>query len=327
MRKSIAAIFVMALAITANAATAEALASTITDYGLEAAADGNAVAVTGTLTDATATLTLDIDADVTVNWQAELVGSNTTSLVIKSGTGNFKVQSGKIENTGEGGSIIVREGDIAIIGIAKLSAVTYGEMNVSDGVVTLNATTNNFAKKDSVSAKLLNEVSAKYPPRAKKMGISGYAKIYMLIDKNGDVAEAFAIEVEPKGFDFETEALAAVRQYKFSPALVDNEPVNDRLVRKFHFIPPKIGHQPKPAGKPSAPPLQIAASSIRTQATANAIVLENLPKNAKVEVYSMQGKRIYFSNSENSKILKIQVQTKGIYLVKAANQTSRVAVR
>jgi len=72
---------------------------------------------------------------------------------------------------------------------------------------------------------------------------------------------------------------------------------------------------------------QIATGSIRVQATANAIVLENLPRNTKVQIYSLQGKQIYSANSENSQILRIVVQTKGMYIVKAGNQTVRVAVR
>jgi hypothetical protein len=72
---------------------------------------------------------------------------------------------------------------------------------------------------------------------------------------------------------------------------------------------------------------QIATGSIRVQATANAIVLENLPKNAKVEVYSLQGKLVYSTYPENPQILRIGVQTKGIYVVKAGTQTMRVAVR
>jgi len=72
---------------------------------------------------------------------------------------------------------------------------------------------------------------------------------------------------------------------------------------------------------------QIAGGNIRVQATANAITLENLPKNTKVQVYTLQGKQIYSANSENSQILKIQVQTKGMYIVKAGSQTLRVAVR
>jgi hypothetical protein len=72
---------------------------------------------------------------------------------------------------------------------------------------------------------------------------------------------------------------------------------------------------------------QIATGSIRVQATANAITLENLPKNTKVQIYSLQGKQIYSANSDNSQILRIPVQTKGMYVVKAGSQTVRVAVR
>jgi len=66
---------------------------------------------------------------------------------------------------------------------------------------------------------------------------------------------------------------------------------------------------------------------IGVQTTSNAITLENLPKNTKVQIYSLQGKQIYSANSDNSQILRIPVQTKGIYVVKAGNQTLRVAVR
>ncbi|GBU24617.1 hypothetical protein R83H12_01251 [Fibrobacteria bacterium R8-3-H12] len=56
------------------------------------------------------------------------------------------------------------------------------------------------------------------------------------------------------------------------------------------------------------------------------IQLSNLPPNTKIEVYNLQGKLIYSSHSENSQILKILVQTKGIYFVKINNQTLRVPV-
>jgi len=72
---------------------------------------------------------------------------------------------------------------------------------------------------------------------------------------------------------------------------------------------------------------QIAIGSIRVQATSNAITLENLPRNTKVQIYSLQGKQIYSANSENSQILRIPVQTKGMYVVKAGNQMVRVTVR
>jgi len=88
-----------------------------------------------------------------------------------------------------------------------------------------------------VEAKLLKEVLAEYPVQAKKRRIAGYAKIYMVIDKSGNVSEAFATAVEPAGFGFEKEALAAVRQYKFSPALVGGIPVQQRFTKEFRFVP------------------------------------------------------------------------------------------
>ncbi|GBU24229.1 hypothetical protein R83H12_00857 [Fibrobacteria bacterium R8-3-H12] len=65
---------------------------------------------------------------------------------------------------------------------------------------------------------------------------------------------------------------------------------------------------------------------IGVQTTANSILLSNLPPNAKVEVYNLQGKRIYSSHSGNSQILKILVQT-GVYVVKTNTQTTKIAVK
>jgi hypothetical protein len=79
---------------------------------------------------------------------------------------------------------------------------------------------------------------------------------------------------------------------------------------------------------------QIATGNIRAYATANAIVLENVPSEAKVEVYNLHGKRIYMGNPENPLIMKIMVQTKGMYIVKVGGRgvlntpaTHRVVVK
>jgi hypothetical protein len=69
---------------------------------------------------------------------------------------------------------------------------------------------------------------------------------------------------------------------------------------------------------------QIANGKILAQATGNAILLQNLPQGAKIEAYNLQGKRIYFGNSGNSQTLKIQVQTKGMYIVKVGREILKV---
>jgi len=63
--------------------------------------------------------------------------------------------------------------------------------------------------------------------------------------------------------------------------------------------------------------------------TTNAIELSNLPLNAKVDVYNLQGKLVFTSGkslNRGSDNLKIDVQT-GMYIVKVGTQTMRVAVR
>jgi hypothetical protein len=69
-------------------------------------------------------------------------------------------------------------------------------------------------------------------------------------------------------------------------------------------------------------PATIASGKLIVRATPNAIVLENLPQNAKVEVYNLLGERIYSAYPGNPQILRILVQTKGIYLVRINNQSS-----
>ena len=65
---------------------------------------------------------------------------------------------------------------------------------------------------------------------------------------------------------------------------------------------------------------------IGVQTMGNTILLSNLPSNARVEVYNIQGKRIHSAHT-TTQTLQIQVQTKGVYVVKAGNQTLRIAVK
>jgi len=117
-----------------------------------------------------------------------------------------------------------------------LSLAGVGESGVSIGGSGMENAIYN-AEEVEVEARVLREVFPKYPERAKKRGIAGYAVIHMVIDRSGNVAEAFATLVEPAGFGFETEALSAVRQWKFSPALVGGVPVQQRFTKEFKFTP------------------------------------------------------------------------------------------
>jgi Leucine-rich repeat (LRR) protein len=76
---------------------------------------------------------------------------------------------------------------------------------------------------------------------------------------------------------------------------------------------------------------------IMVQTIGNAIMLSNLPANAKVEVYNLQGKLVHNyqptavhqrnAKREGSSQLIINVQTKGMYVIKINNQALRVVVK
>jgi hypothetical protein len=71
---------------------------------------------------------------------------------------------------------------------------------------------------------------------------------------------------------------------------------------------------------------RIASGQTIIQATSNAILLENLPSDAKVQIYDLRGKLIYSQFSTlNSQF--IPIQTKGLYFIKINNAVSRVVVR
>ena len=63
-------------------------------------------------------------------------------------------------------------------------------------------------------------------------------------------------------------------------------------------------------------PRQIANAQIGMQAIGGNIMLQNLPANVNVEIYNLKGSRVYSANSGNSQILRILVQTKGLYIIK-----------
>ena len=65
----------------------------------------------------------------------------------------------------------------------------------------------------------------------------------------------------------------------------------------------------------------IANAKLSVYTVPNAIILQNVPANTKVELYNLRGVLIYSVKAENFKPqLQIGVQTKGMYIVKAGNK-------
>ena len=82
------------------------------------------------------------------------------------------------------------------------------------------------------SAQLIKSVSPVYPPMAKSQRLSGNVQIDALIDASGNVASMKVLSGPPV---LHKAALDAVRQWKYSPALLDGEPTSMHLTVTVQF--------------------------------------------------------------------------------------------
>jgi hypothetical protein len=69
----------------------------------------------------------------------------------------------------------------------------------------------------------------------------------------------------------------------------------------------------------------ITFGKLIVRATSSGINIENLPRDAKVDVYNLQGELVYSTISHSH--LEISIQTKGLYIVKVGSQSMRVVVK
>jgi protein TonB len=85
---------------------------------------------------------------------------------------------------------------------------------------------------DVKTAQLLKSVAPVYPPLARAQRISGNVQIDALIDASGNVATVKVISGPPV---LHNSALEAVKQWKYSPALLDGQPTSMHLTVVVQF--------------------------------------------------------------------------------------------
>lgn len=81
----------------------------------------------------------------------------------------------------------------------------------------------------------LKERIAKYPKKAKRNKITGYAITKFTILENGKVAKIELIEESPKNYDFGLSAMKATRKLKYPPPIYDEKPVSFTIEKKWLF--------------------------------------------------------------------------------------------
>lgn len=85
----------------------------------------------------------------------------------------------------------------------------------------------------STPARLLASVPATYPAAARAGELEADVAVEILLDPSGNVLEARV--VKPAGSGFDESAIAAVRRYRFSPAVRDGRPVRVRMRWSVQF--------------------------------------------------------------------------------------------
>ena len=73
-----------------------------------------------------------------------------------------------------------------------------------------------------------------YPADARRAGLSGWVQVEFVVNADGSVRTARAIESQPKGL-FEAAAVLAAQRCKFKPKMTDGKPVEQRGKRKWNF--------------------------------------------------------------------------------------------
>jgi periplasmic protein TonB len=74
---------------------------------------------------------------------------------------------------------------------------------------------------------LLGEVKQVYPPRARAADIEGSVTLSLLINEHGKVDKVSVLNAQPPGY-FENAALDMLRNQRFAPAVLHNQPVKSR---------------------------------------------------------------------------------------------------
>ncbi len=73
-----------------------------------------------------------------------------------------------------------------------------------------------------------------YPSAARSSGVSGFVDLSLLVSKEGKVAQVKVLDSKPTG-TFEEAAIAAVKTWKFNPAIYKGESVSIWVKQKISF--------------------------------------------------------------------------------------------
>ena len=87
-----------------------------------------------------------------------------------------------------------------------------------------------------MGAKLIHQVTPRYPQEAKKKGIKGKVRLKILVDRDGKVIETDVLSGDPL---LAKAACKAVGQWRYKPTLLNGEPFQVMTEVDVNFIHPR----------------------------------------------------------------------------------------
>lgn len=85
---------------------------------------------------------------------------------------------------------------------------------------------------ENIGVKELTKIKLTYPPAAYHLNRDGYVEIEFSIDKNGSTKDIKVISADPPGL-FDKSAISSISRMKYSPKIINGQPVDVVNVRKF----------------------------------------------------------------------------------------------
>jgi len=121
---------------------------------------------------------------------------------------------------------------------AELWQTVSSSLRVEAPVLTAAATGTEPTQNDKIEGGVLNGKALAlpqpaYPPLARAAHVSGTVMVQVLIDEQGNVSAAHAVDGHPL---LQSVCVAAAREAKFSPTLLEGEPVRVTGVIQYNFI-------------------------------------------------------------------------------------------
>ena len=123
---------------------------------------------------------------------------------------------------------------------ARLWQTVTSSLKIEAPVVGVTATGAQPTEGSKIESGMLNGRALElghpaYPPIARAAHASGTVTVKVLIDEQGNVVAAYAVDGHPL---LQAASVAAARKSRFSPTLLEGEPVKVTGVIQFHFVLP-----------------------------------------------------------------------------------------